>query len=175
MLGSMQEKQNEAFTNSLCSSSPLLIWNVWSGSLVWVRVIAYELVRSVAGRVASPRRPLIIAMSFLCSYRKTFSWHFEKHMSLVIKQRKNCQPFLQICQPFVRQTAESLNFAKMKAIMYFAKFLNAFLKLRNLIFFREINYILESPDHPLQNDIWYVHVLRVEIFSNFRLFRENCS
>ena len=50
----------------------------------------------------------------------------------------------------------------------------------NISFAKQIIY-LESPDHPLQNDIWYVCVLRVEIFSNFqkwlkfRLLRENCS
>ena len=51
-----------SFRKLICSSSPLLIWNVWSGSLIWVRVIAYELVRSVAGCVAAPPPPLIIAM-----------------------------------------------------------------------------------------------------------------
>ena len=61
-----------SFGKLICSSSPLLIWNVWSGSLVWVRVIAYELFRSVAYRVAAPPPPLIIAMQFLCSYRKIF-------------------------------------------------------------------------------------------------------
>ena len=42
----------------------------------------------------------------------------------------------------------------MKAIMYFAKFLNAFVKL----FATQIIY-LESPDHPLQNDMYmYIYI-----------------
>ena len=57
--------------------------------------------------------------------------------------------------------AKYLNFAKIKAIMYFAKFLNAFVKPRNLNFSGKKIIYLESPDHPLQNDIWYICVLRV--------------
>ena len=56
-----------------------------------------------------------------------------------------------------------LNFAKTKAIMYFAKFLNAkflkkifFLKFffAKFEFFAKQIIYLESPDHPFQNDKW---------------------
>ena len=57
--------------------------------------------------------------------------------------------------------AKYLNFAKIKAIIYFAKFLNAFVKPRNLNFSRNKIIYLESPDHPLQNDIWYISVLLI--------------
>ena len=49
--------------------------------------------------------------------------------------------------------AGDLDFAKIKAITYFAKFLNAFVKPRNFKFFAKQIIYLESPDHPLQNDI----------------------
>ena len=49
--------------------------------------------------------------------------------------------------------AKYLNFAKIKAIIYFAKFLNAFVKPRNLNVSRNKVIYLESPDHPLQNGI----------------------
>ena len=48
---------------------------------------------------------------------------------------------------------EIFKFREDKAIMYFAKFLNAFVKPRNLVFFAKQILYLESPDHPLQNDI----------------------
>ena len=37
--------------------------------------------------------------------------------------------------------------------MYFAKFVNAFVKIAKFEFFAKQIIYLESPDHPLQNDI----------------------
>ena len=67
-----------------------------------------------------------------------------------------------------------------KAFTNFAKYIIAFIFAKFKYFAKQIIY-LESPDHLLQNDIWYVCVLRVWNFSNFqkwpkfRLLHENCS
>ena len=49
--------------------------------------------------------------------------------------------------------AKYLNFAKIKAIMYFAKFVNAFVKPRNLNF-RETNYVFGISRSPASK--WYI-------------------
>ena len=46
-----------------------------------------------------------------------------------------------------------IKFREDKAIMYLAKFLNTFVKQGNLNFSRKKIIYLESPDHPLQDDI----------------------
>ena len=70
--------------------------------------------------------------------------------------------------------------AKIKPIMYFAKFLNAFVKPRNLNFSRK-NYIFGIPGSPASK--WYLICLRsksLKFFDlpkgpKFRLLQENCS
>ena len=76
---------------------------------------------------------------------------------------------------------EILNFAKIKAIMYFAKFVNAFEKPRNLNFSRNKLYIwnLQITRFKMIHNMFVFY--EFEIFLNFRkwpkfrLFRENCS
>ena len=64
--------------------------------------------------------------------------------------------------------AQYLNFAKIKAIMYFAKFLNAFVKPRNLIFSRNKLYIwnLQITHFQMIYDMFVFS--EFEIFLNFQ-------
>ena len=60
----------------------------------------------------------------------------------------------------------------------FREILKCFRETAKFEFFAKKNIYSESPDHPLQNDMWYIWVLRVWNFfelPKIRLLRENCS
>ena len=85
-----------------------------------------------------------------------YLWGFSKKFptSIPITSTLRVPPLGSADSKYIICFAKYLNFAKIKAIMYFAKFLNALVKPRNLIFFRETNYIFGISRSPASK--WYM-------------------
>ena len=61
----------------------------------------------------------------------------------------------------IQFVTEIFKFREDKSNNVFREILKCFRKTAKFEFFAKQIIYLESPDHPLQNDIWYVRVLRV--------------
>ena len=81
--------------------------------------------------------------------------HFRKFEKISNSQNMN---ILYIISKYIICFVKYLNFAKIKAIMYFAKFVNAFVKPRNLNFSRNKLYI------------WNLQIIRFKMIYNMFLF-----
>ena len=83
-------------------------------------------------------------------------WRDDKNISFY---RKFVKP-----REFIKNLFVIFKFCEDKSNNVFREILKCFRKTAKFEFFAKQIIYLESPDHPLQNDIWYICVLRVKFF-----------